>query len=78
MWPSRRRRSHSFRHWTRPGRSAWSPLPGAFIGALLGGASATGAARFQIVVLVGLLAAETITVALLTYLLGAPRTLPEL
>ncbi len=38
----------------------------------------TGAARFQIVVLVGLLAAETITVALLTYLLGAPRTLPEL
>ncbi|MDT0263038.1 ABC transporter permease [Jatrophihabitans lederbergiae] len=53
-------------------------LPGAFIGALLGGASATGAARFQIVVLVGLLAAETITVALLTYLLGAPRTLPEL
>ncbi len=77
MWPSRRRRSHSFRHWTRPGRSACSPF-GAFIGALLGGASATGAARFQIVVLVGLLAAETITVALLTYLLGAPRTLPEL
>ncbi len=52
-------------------------LPGAFIGALLGGASAAGAARFQIVVLVGLLCAETITVVLLTYLLGAPRTLPE-
>jgi putative ABC transport system permease protein len=51
-------------------------LPGAFIGALLGGASATEAARFQIVVLVGLLCAETITVVLLTYLLGAPRTLP--
>ncbi|MGI8666833.1 MAG: ABC transporter permease [Jatrophihabitans sp.] len=51
-------------------------LPGAFIGALLGGASATGAARFQIVVLVGLLCAQAITVSLLTYLLGAPRTLP--
>jgi putative ABC transport system permease protein len=52
-------------------------LPGAFIGALLGGASAAGAARFQIVVLVGLLCAQAITVSLLTYLLGAPRTLPE-
>jgi putative ABC transport system permease protein len=51
-------------------------LPGAFIGALLGGASAVQAARFQVVVLVGLLAAEVITVVLLTYLLGAPRTLP--
>lgn len=36
-------------------------LPGAFVGALLGGASAGGAARFQIVVLVGLLCAEAIT-----------------
>ena len=52
-------------------------LPGAFIGALLGGASAVGAARFQIVVLVGLLCAQVITVSLLTYLLGAPSTLPE-
>jgi putative ABC transport system permease protein len=52
-------------------------LPGAFIGALLGGASAVQAARFQIVVLVGLLCAQTITVVLLTYLLGAPRTLPD-
>jgi len=52
-------------------------LPGAFIGALLGGASAVQAARFQIVVLVGLLAAQVITVVLLTYLLGAPRTLPS-
>jgi putative ABC transport system permease protein len=52
-------------------------LPGAFIGALLGGASATGAARFQIVVLVGLLCAQTITVSLLCFLLGAPKVLPE-
>jgi putative ABC transport system permease protein len=52
-------------------------LPGAFVGALLGGASAVQAARFQIVVLVGLLCAESITAVLLARLLGAPRTLPE-
>jgi len=52
-------------------------LPGAFVGALLGGASALGAARFQIVVLVGLLCAESITAVTLAWLLGAPRTLPE-
>lgn len=50
-------------------------LPGAFVGALLGGASAAGAARFQIVVLVGLLCAEAITAALLAWFLGAPRVL---
>jgi putative ABC transport system permease protein len=53
-------------------------LPGAFVGALLGGASAVGAARFQIVVLVGLLCAESITAVSLAWLLGAPATLPEL
>src|SRR5437763_566 len=52
-------------------------LPGAFVGALLGGASAIGAARFQIVVLVGLLCAESITAVTLSWLLGAPTTLPE-
>jgi len=52
-------------------------LPGAFVGALLGGASAVDAARFQIVVLVGLLCAESITAVVLARLLGAPRTLPE-
>lgn len=51
-------------------------LPGAFVGALLGGASAAQAARFQIVVLVGLLCAEAITAVVLAYLLGAPATLP--
>ncbi|GAB2484409.1 ABC transporter permease [Jatrophihabitans fulvus] len=51
-------------------------LPGAFVGALLGGASAGLAARFQIVVLVGLLCAESITAVLLAHLLGSPRTLP--
>ncbi|MGY1601139.1 ABC transporter permease [Geodermatophilus sp. SYSU D00815] len=52
-------------------------LPGAFVGALLGGAGAVDAARFQIVVLVGLLCAESITAVVLTRLLGAPRTLPQ-
>ena len=52
-------------------------LPGAFVGALLGGVSAATAARFQIVVLVALLCAETITAALLAYLLGAPASLPN-
>lgn len=50
-------------------------LPGAFVGALLGGASAAQAARFQIVVLVGLLCAESITATTLAYLLGAPPAL---
>ena len=50
-------------------------LPGAFVGALLGGASATAAARFQVVVLVGLLCAEAITATVLAYLLGAPEHL---
>lgn len=52
-------------------------LPGAFVGALLGGASAVDAARFQIVVLVGLLAAEAITATVLARWLGAPAVLPE-
>lgn len=52
-------------------------LPGAFVGALLGGASAADAARFQIIVLVGLLCAEAITATLLLRLIGAPDTLPS-
>ena len=52
-------------------------LPGAFVGALLGGASASAAARFQLAVLVGLLCAESITAALLVYRLGAPAVLPD-
>jgi putative ABC transport system permease protein len=52
-------------------------LPGAFVGALLGGASATAAAQFQIVVLIGLLAAEAITATMVAWLLGAPQVLPN-
>ncbi len=51
-------------------------LPGTFVGALIGGAGAAGAARFQLTVLVALLCAESITAASLAWLLGAPRTLP--
>lgn len=51
-------------------------LPGAFVGALLGGVSPADAARFQVVVLVGLLCAQSVTATLLAYQLGAPRVLP--
>lgn len=51
-------------------------LPGAFIGALLGGASPVQAARFQLVVLAGLIAAGSVVAVLVTTLLGAPRRLP--
>jgi putative ABC transport system permease protein len=52
-------------------------FPGAFVGALLGGASAADAARLQVVVLVGLLCAQAVTAVTLAYLLGAPQTLPR-
>jgi len=45
-------------------------LPGAFVGLLLGGASPLQAARVQLLVLVGLLAAETVAAVLTTQGLG--------
>ena len=45
-------------------------LPGAFVGLLLGGASPLEAARVQLLVLVGLLAAETVAVVVVTTGLG--------
>jgi putative ABC transport system permease protein len=51
-------------------------LPGAFVGALLGGASPLAAARFQLVVLVGLLAAESVAAVVLLRLLAAVPFLP--
>jgi putative ABC transport system permease protein len=53
-------------------------LPGAFIGALLGGASPLQAARFQLVVLAAILCAQAIVAVVVTYLLGAPRQLPPI
>ena len=46
-------------------------LPGAFVGLLLGGASPAEAAEVQVLVLVGLLAAETVAAVLTTRLLSS-------
>jgi putative ABC transport system permease protein len=51
-------------------------LPGAFIGALLGGADPTQAARFQLVVLAAILASQAVVSTLIVHLLGAPTQLP--
>lgn len=54
-------------------------LPGAFVGVLLGGGSATDAAASQLLVLVGLLAAETCVVNVSQRLIAAGRILaPDL
>ena len=45
-------------------------LPGAFVGLLLAGASPLDAGRLQLLVLIALLAAETVAAALVTQLLG--------
>ncbi|OHV31126.1 hypothetical protein BBK14_16550 [Parafrankia soli] len=51
-------------------------VPGMFVGALLGGASAADAARFQLVILIALLAAETYAAVILIWLLGSPAQIP--
>lgn len=51
-------------------------LPGAFVGAVFGGASPLEAAQFQVVVLAAILAAGAMTVASFTVVFGAPQTLP--
>lgn len=51
-------------------------LPGAFIGALLGGADPTQAARFQLIVLAALLTTEAVVAVMLVHALGAPAQLP--
>jgi putative ABC transport system permease protein len=48
-------------------------LPGAFVGVLLGGGSATDAAAAQLLVLLGLLAAQAITTATLVRLIASGR-----
>ena len=45
-------------------------LPGAFVGLLLGGATPLQAGRLQLLVLVGLLAAETVAAVIVTWLIG--------
>src|SRR3954447_5632947 len=51
-------------------------LPGAFVGMVLGGASPTAAAALQLVVLIGLMAAETIAILIITELLSR-SSLPD-
>jgi putative ABC transport system permease protein len=51
-------------------------LPGAFVGALLAGASPIDAGIFQVTVLAGLLAARSISAVVTAYLLGSPKLLP--
>jgi len=52
-------------------------LPGAFVGVLLGGGSATEAATAQVLVLVGLLAAETVEAVVAQRLIADGRILPD-
>jgi len=51
-------------------------LPGAFVGAIFGGASPLEAGRFQIVVLAGILCAGSIAAVALVHLLAPVRTKP--
>jgi putative ABC transport system permease protein len=48
-------------------------LPGAYVGVLLGGGSAVEAGAAQLLVLVGLLAAQTVAVWLVTELIARAR-----
>jgi putative ABC transport system permease protein len=51
-------------------------LPGAFVGVLLAGGTPIQAGAAQILVLLGLLAAETVTVVVADQLMKASRLLP--
>lgn len=52
-------------------------LPGAFVGLLLGGATPLEAARVQLLVLVGLVAAETVAAVVVTHGLARVRPAPR-
>lgn len=52
-------------------------LPGAFVGVLLGGGSPVQAGAAQVLVLVGLLAAQTVTVVVAYRFMRATRLLPD-
>lgn len=51
-------------------------LPGAFVGALFGGASPLEAAKFQLVVLIGIMLTQTITALVVVRAASATTTLP--
>jgi putative ABC transport system permease protein len=52
-------------------------LPGAFIGVMLGGGSPVQAATAQVLVLFGIMAAQTVTVGVAERLIAARRLLPD-
>ena len=52
-------------------------LPGAFIGVLLGGGTPAQAAAAQVLVLVGIMAAQTTTAVVAERLIGMARLLPD-
>lgn len=52
-------------------------LPGAFIGVLLGGGTPAQAAAAQVLVLVGIMAAQTVTATVAERLIGRARLLPD-
>ncbi len=52
-------------------------LPGAFIGVMLGGGSPVQAATAQVLVLFGIMAAQTVTVAVAERLIAARRLVPD-
>ncbi len=70
IWRGKPSVGHSSQHSTRPEAPGLVVLPGAFVGLLLGGASPAEAAQLQLLVLVGLLAAETVCAVLTAYLLA--------
>lgn len=51
-------------------------LPGAFVGALFGGASVVDAARFQLIVLASILLVGVVVAVSVSTLLGAPQQVP--
>lgn len=51
-------------------------LPGAFVGVLLGGGSTLQAGASQLLVLIGIMAGQTITIAVANHLVAARRLLP--
>ncbi|XVX19188.1 ABC transporter permease [Actinomycetota bacterium] len=52
-------------------------LPGAFIGVMLGGGSAVQAGTAQLLVLIGIMAAQTVTAAVEERLIAARRIIPD-
>jgi putative ABC transport system permease protein len=52
-------------------------LPGAFIGVMLGGGSPVQAATAQVLVLFGIMAAQTVTVGVAEHLIAARRLVPR-